>query len=54
MAVRQGLLCLALIITALAPAPISAQVTAAISGRAEDASGAPMQGAKVTVRSIET
>src|SRR2546428_5958212 len=34
--------------------PASAQVTASISGKAEDASGAGVRGATVTVRSLET
>src|SRR5580693_7127360 len=34
--------------------PLGAQVTAAISGTVEDASGAFVQGASVTVKSLET
>jgi hypothetical protein len=34
--------------------PVQAQVTAAISGRVEDASGAAVEGAIVTVKSLET
>src|SRR5438046_8882385 len=34
--------------------PLQAQVTASISGRVEDASGAALSGAAVTVKSLET
>ena len=50
MRVSPLLVCLVLSAVRLAPA----QVAAALSGRVEDASGAPVHGAKVTVKSAET
>ena len=38
----------------LLPGVLSAQVTAAISGRVEDATGSPVGGVTVTVKSLET
>ena len=53
-----GLWCLRLFLVAFAIAvslgPASAQVTAAISGKVEDPSGAGVSGATVTVKSLET
>src|SRR5579872_4111739 len=38
----------------LTPGLLSAQVSAAISGRVEDATGSPVNGVSVTVKSVET
>ncbi|HEY2018399.1 MAG TPA: carboxypeptidase-like regulatory domain-containing protein [Bryobacteraceae bacterium] len=49
----QVLLVVALALAAV-PWPASAQVTASISGKIEDASGAAVRGATITVKSLET
>jgi Carboxypeptidase regulatory-like domain len=43
-----------LLFSAIAVSPLAAQVTAAISGVVEDASGAAVSGAAITVKSLET
>ncbi|HEY3841146.1 MAG TPA: carboxypeptidase-like regulatory domain-containing protein [Bryobacteraceae bacterium] len=45
---------LLLYVIALLPVPAAAQVTAAISGRVEDASGGAISGVTITVKSLET
>ncbi len=51
---RPAHLCLMLLLVAAIPRPARAQVAGIISGRVEDATGAPISGANITIKSVDT